>query len=79
MVIAPAKTGKASNKSTVVIKTDQTNSGIWSIIIPKARMFKIVLIKFIAPKIEEIPAKCNEKIAQSTEGPAWAIFLLKGG
>jgi len=33
----------------------------------------------IAPKIEEIPAKCNEKIAKSTDLPAWAIFLAKGG
>jgi len=25
--------------------------------------------KLIEAKIEEIPAKCNEKIAKSTEGP----------
>jgi hypothetical protein len=29
----------------------------------------IVTIKLIAPKIEETPAKCNEKIAQSTDPP----------
>jgi hypothetical protein len=39
----------------------------------------IVVIKLIAPKIEDAPAKCKEKIARSTEGPAWARFLAKGG
>jgi hypothetical protein len=33
-------------------------------------MLITVVIKFTAPKIEEAPAKCNEKIAKSTEGPA---------
>jgi hypothetical protein len=28
-------------------------------------MLKIVEIKFTAPKIEEIPAKCSEKITKS--------------
>jgi hypothetical protein len=32
-------------------------------------MFKIVVIKLIAPKIEDAPARCNEKIAKSTDGP----------
>jgi hypothetical protein len=30
----------------------------------------IVVIKLIAPKIDEIPAKCKEKIAKSTDAPA---------
>jgi hypothetical protein len=38
-----------------------------------------VVIKFTAPKIEEIPAKCKEKIAKSTEAPPWAILDDKGG
>jgi hypothetical protein len=29
----------------------------------------MVTIKLIAPAIEDIPAKCNEKIAQSTDAP----------
>lgn len=33
----------------------------------------------MAPKIDDTPAKCKEKIAQSTDGPEWAIFLLRGG
>jgi len=32
-------------------------------------MFNIVVIKFIAPNIDEIPAKCKLKIAKSTEAP----------
>jgi len=37
---------------------------------PCQRMLITVVIKFTAPKIEEAPAKCSEKIAKSTEGPA---------
>jgi hypothetical protein len=29
-------------------------------------MLKMVVMKFIAPKIEEIPARCNANIARST-------------
>jgi hypothetical protein len=68
-VIAPAKTGNANSNSTVVIKTDHTNRGISSKYNPMARILRTVLIKFIAPKIEDTPAKCKEKIAQSTDGP----------
>lgn len=32
-------------------------------------MFNIVVMKFIAPKIEDIPAKCKLKIAKSTDPP----------
>jgi len=62
-----------------VINTDHTNKGISSKNKPMARILKIVLIKFIAPKIEDTPAKCKEKIAQSTEGPECARFPLRGG
>lgn len=79
IVIAPASTGKERRRSTAVIKTAQTNKGIRSSCSPFHRMLMIVVIKFSAPRIEEIPAKCREKIARSTEGPAWAIFLASGG
>jgi len=42
-------------------------------------MLTIVVIKFTAPRIEEIPARCNLKIAKSTENPLWKVFLAKGG
>jgi hypothetical protein len=68
-VIAPANTGKERSKRTAVITTDQTNKGIRSKLIPGLRMLMTVVIKFTAPKIEDTPAKCNEKIAKSTEDP----------
>lgn len=79
MVIAPAKTGRDNKSNTAVTRTAQTNSGIRSKCIPYDRKFAIVLIKFTAPKREEIPAKCKEKIAQSTLPPLCAMLLLKGG
>jgi hypothetical protein len=39
----------------------------------------IVEIKFTAPKIDLAPARCKEKIAKSTDAPACAILLDKGG
>jgi len=78
-VIAPAKTGKDKRSKIVVINTAHAKRGIRSKNIPNTRKFLSVLIKLIAPKIDEIPAKCREKIAKSTELPAWAIFLAKGG
>jgi hypothetical protein len=56
MVIAPAKTGRDSKRRIAVSKTDHTKRGIKSIVILKVRIFKIVVIKLIAPKIEEAPA-----------------------
>ena len=79
IVIAPAKTGKDNNNSTAVTSTAQANKGIRSKSIPKERKFPKVLIKFTAPRRDEIPAKCKEKIAKSTEAPECAMFLLKGG
>lgn len=36
-------------------------------------------MKLIAPIIDEIPAKCREKMQRSTDGPECARFLAKGG
>jgi hypothetical protein len=79
IVIAPAKTGKDKSKRIAVITTDQTNKGIRSKVIPLERILITVVIKLTAPKIEEIPARCKEKIAKSTEAPAWAIPEERGG
>jgi hypothetical protein len=57
MVIAPANTGNERRRRIAVIITDQTNRGIRSKVIPLDRILIIVVIKFTAPKIEEIPAK----------------------
>ena len=77
--MAPAKTGKDNNKRIAVTKTDQANNGIRSKSIPKTRKFPKVLIKFTAPKIDLTPARWREKIAKSTEPPAWATLLDNGG
>lgn len=42
-------------------------------------MLIIVVIKLIAPRIDETPARWREKIARSTEAPAWARFPASGG
>lgn len=63
IVIAPAKTGRDNKSKIAVIKTAQANKGMRSRNIPNVRIFPRVLIKFTAPKIEETPAKCKEKIA----------------
>jgi len=72
MVIAPAKTGNDSNNKKAVIKTAHTNKGTLCAVIPGALIFIIVTIKFIAPNIEDIPAKCKLKIAKSTAPPECA-------
>lgn len=78
-MIAPANTGNDNRSRIAVITTDQTNKGIRSIDMPLARILIVVVMKFTAPKIEEIPARCKEKMARSTEAPEWAMPLAKGG
>jgi hypothetical protein len=68
-VIAPANTGNDKSKRNAVINTAHTNNGVRCAVIPGARIFAIVTIKFIAPRIEETPAMCKLKIARSTEPP----------
>lgn len=77
--MAPAKTGSDNKRRIAVTSTAQANRGIRSIISPKERRFPSVLIKFTAPKSEEIPARCSEKIAKSTDIPACAKFNERGG
>jgi hypothetical protein len=79
IVIAPANTGNDNNNNIAVINTAQQNKGILCIVIPGALMFIIVVIKFAAPKIELIPAKCNENIAKSTAPPEWYSIDDNGG
>lgn len=42
-------------------------------------MFRVVDIKLIAPNKLDTPAKCNEKIAKSTEPPECDCIEAKGG
>jgi hypothetical protein len=68
-VIAPARTGNERSSKNAVMNTAQTNSGVRCAVIPGARIFAIVTIKFIAPSIDETPAICKLKIARSTDPP----------
>lgn len=78
-MIAPANTGRDRRRSTAVILIDHTNRGSRSNSIPCHRMLTAVVIKLIALRIEETPAKCREKIVKSTDPPACAKFLARGG
>jgi len=77
--MAPANTGSERRRRRAVITTAQTNKGIRSNVIPVDRILITVEMKFTAPKIDEIPAKCRLKIARSTDEPLWAMFADKGG
>jgi len=55
--MAPARTGKERRSKIVVTRTAQANKGICSNSIPKTRKFPSVLIKLIAPKIDDTPAR----------------------
>ena len=66
IVIPAASTGRDNSKSTAVINTAHTNKGNKPIRNPGDLIFITVAIKFIAPKIEEIPAMCRLNIARST-------------
>lgn len=79
IVIAPANTGNDNISNTAVINTAHTNNGSLCIVIPGALMFIIVVIKFIAPRIEDIPAKCRLNIPKSTAPPLWYSTLAIGG
>ena len=79
IVIAPANTGSDRRRRTAVIATDHTNKGILVRVIPICRIFIIVVIKLIAPKIDEAPAKWREKIVKSTEALVCARLPDRGG
>src|ERR1700729_4302118 len=71
MVSAPARTGSASSSRNTVTRIDHTNSGILCSVMPGARMLKIVVMKLMAPRIDEAPARCSDRMAKSTAGPGW--------
>lgn len=48
-------------------------------VIPGALILKMVVIKFIAPIMEEAPAQCKLKMARSTDPPEWVWGPDKGG
>jgi hypothetical protein len=78
MVIAPARTGSDSKSRKAVTNTDHTNNGILCIVMPGVLIFKIVVIKLIAPRIDDAPAMWSDKIAKSIAGPGCPI-VDRGG
>ena len=79
IVMPAANTGSERSSNTAVIITDHTNRGVWYCDIAGGFMLMIVVIKLMAPKIEETPAKCKEKMVRSTEAPEWARLPAKRG
>jgi hypothetical protein len=69
IVIPPANTGKDNNNKTAVITTAHANKISLCNLIPGLLILNVVVMKFIAPKRELIPDKCNPNIAKSTLGP----------
>jgi len=57
IVIAPASTGRDRRRSTTVMATAQTNNVIRSNRRPFHRILIIVVMKLIAPRIDDAPAK----------------------
>ena len=77
MVRAPASTGSESKSRNAVTRIDQGKSGILCSVMPGARILKIVVMKLIAPRIEEIPARWSDRMAKSMAGPG--VPLVESG
>lgn len=57
MVMPAAKTGSDRRSNTAVINTAHTNRGIWYMDMAAGFMLIIVVMKLMAPRIDEIPAR----------------------
>lgn len=79
IVMPAARTGSDRRRRTAVIRTAHTKRGVWYCEMAGGFMLIVVVIKLMAPRIEEIPAKWREKIVKSTDAPAWARLLARGG
>jgi hypothetical protein len=78
-VIAPANSdsdssSSSSSSSNSVMATDHTNSGIRSGFFLCQWLLKI---RFSALRMAQIPTTDREKIAKSTDAPAWATLLAR--
>lgn len=56
-MIAPASTGRERSRRIVVTIRDQTKRGIRSAEQPFGRIFRVVVMKLMDPRIDEIPAR----------------------
>lgn len=57
IVMPAARTGSDRRSRTAVIRTDQTKRGVWYWEMAGGFILIIVVIKLIAPRIEETPAR----------------------
>ena len=57
IVIPAASTGSERRRSTAVIRTAQTKRGVWYCVIAGGFMLIIVVMKLMAPRIDETPAR----------------------
>lgn len=57
IVMPAAKTGNESRRRTAVIITDQTNRGVWYWDRAGGFMLMIVVMKLMAPRIDDTPAR----------------------
>lgn len=57
IVIPAARTGNESSKSTAVINTAHTNKGVWYCEMAGGFMLIMVVIKLMAPKMDDTPAR----------------------
>src|SRR5690606_41156616 len=78
MVIAPARTGRASSSMKAVTSIDHAKSGILCSVMPGARMLKMVVMKLIAPSTDDAPDRCIERMTKSTAGPGWPVLEYGG-
>ena len=63
-------TGVASRMSTAVTRTVQTKIGIRKSVMPGARILKIVVMKFTAPRIDAVPTSARPMIHRSVPTPS---------
>ncbi len=79
MVMAPARTGSDSSRRKAVTSTDQANRGMRCSVMPGARMLKMVVMKLMAPRIDEAPARWKDRMTRSMAGPGEPVFDDMGG
>lgn len=77
IVTPAARTGNDRGR-TDVISTDHTDNGVWYCVIAGGFMLKIVVMKLIAPRIDDTSTRCSEKIVKSKEALTCVGFWLKG-
>ena len=61
--------GNARINRKLTTRVIQVKTGSLIIVIPGALILMMVVMKLIAPKMDDAPDKCKAKIAKSTEGP----------